>query len=350
MAIGCGAGAFGKAVATAPTVDGTVRLGGTRPLLVDWGPSDRTLLNTSREKGPLVIRFHDGVLEPLFNCHAKGKYAYAAERSMQVQDDIIESADELRAKMPAFGVKFEGDLQRAGKLHVRMKVVGMYSADQPYFRRADLQGVQAECDSATAVASHITVGAFRLYTLSRGKLNGDVAVGTEADVGGESEASEQDLNEAGDDNACGNAVASDTQPPDGCTTSLQLVLSPLQEERSPQPVPVAETPALPMRTTGVIVSGVGVASLVVGGVFGGLTFASWDHANSECPSHSGCSAQASSDRSNALTFGTISNVGFIAGGVLLAGGLTLYFTAPKDRAPNVGIEMAPGRLGVAGRF
>ena len=104
------------------------------------------------------------------------------------------------------------------------------------------------------------------------------------------------------------------------------------------------------RVLGLVAGGVGLVGLAVGGIFGGLTFSSWGNVNSECPNHAGCSAQATNNHSNAVTFGTVSTAGFIAGGVLLAGGVTLYFTAPGDRSPSVGIQMAPGGLGVAGRF
>jgi hypothetical protein len=104
------------------------------------------------------------------------------------------------------------------------------------------------------------------------------------------------------------------------------------------------------RVFGLALGGAGFAGLAVGSIFGGLTFSSWGHANSECPSHSGCSTQATSDRSNALTFGTVSTVAFIAGGVLLMGGLTLYLTAPKGRTPGLGVQLAPLGLGMAGGF
>ena len=104
------------------------------------------------------------------------------------------------------------------------------------------------------------------------------------------------------------------------------------------------------RVLGLVSGGVGLVGLAVGGIFGGLTFSSWGNVNSECPSHAGCSAQATNNHSNAVTFGTVSTAGFVAGGLLLAGGFTLYFTAPKDRSPTVGIQVAPGGLGVAGRF
>ena len=46
----------------------------------------------------------------------------------------------------------------------------------------------------------------------------------------------------------------------------------------------------------------------------------------------------------------VSTVGFIAGGVLLAGGLTLYFTAPRGDSPRVGLEARPGGFAVSGEF
>jgi hypothetical protein len=105
------------------------------------------------------------------------------------------------------------------------------------------------------------------------------------------------------------------------------------------------------RVLGVVVGSVGLVGLAVGSVFGGLDFSSWGNANRECPDHKGCSSQATSDRSNALVFGNVSTVSFIAGGVLLAGGLSLYFTAPNDQvSPSVGIQVAPGRLDLTGSF
>ena len=104
------------------------------------------------------------------------------------------------------------------------------------------------------------------------------------------------------------------------------------------------------RVFGLALGGAGVAGLAVGSIFGGLTFSSWGHANSECTSHTGCSTQAASDRSNALTFGTVSTASFIAGGVMLTGGLTVYLTAPKGRTASLGVQLASLGLGMAGGF
>ncbi len=104
------------------------------------------------------------------------------------------------------------------------------------------------------------------------------------------------------------------------------------------------------RVAGIVVGAVGIAGLGVGGIFGVLGSSSWSTAKRECPTATGCSPQAMSDRSSAVTSATISTVGFIAGGVLLAGGLTLFFTAPKGDAPRVGLEARPNGLAVNGEF
>jgi hypothetical protein len=104
------------------------------------------------------------------------------------------------------------------------------------------------------------------------------------------------------------------------------------------------------RLLGLIVGGAGLAGLGLGGVFGGLTFSSWSSANHECPSHADCTAQATKDRSNAVTFGAISTASFVAGGVLLAGGLTVCLTAPKDHMPTTDLEVLPGGFAVTGSF
>ena len=106
------------------------------------------------------------------------------------------------------------------------------------------------------------------------------------------------------------------------------------------------------RVLGLVVGSAGLAGVAAGGIFGALTFSTWSKANSECPSHMGCPTSATNDRSSAVTFGTVSTVAFIAGGALLAGGLTLYVTAPKDRAPSValGADTTPAGLTVIGKF
>jgi hypothetical protein len=104
------------------------------------------------------------------------------------------------------------------------------------------------------------------------------------------------------------------------------------------------------RVAAFTVGGVGIVGVGLGAVFGGLALSKWGSAKSACPTFSGCSTEASSERTSSVTFGTVSDVGFIAGGAMLAAAVTLYLTAPKGPSPVVGIEVVPGGLRVGGSF
>jgi hypothetical protein len=115
--------------------------------------------------------------------------------------------------------------------------------------------------------------------------------------------------------------------------------------------------AHPLRTLGIAAGGISVGALILGGVFGGVAAAKWSSSQNECSP--GCQptahSQAVSDHDSALTFATASTVGFVAGGVLLTGGVAFFFwpAARKDAAawtvsPMFGSGQAGAALG--GRF
>jgi hypothetical protein len=85
------------------------------------------------------------------------------------------------------------------------------------------------------------------------------------------------------------------------------------------------------RTVGFATAAVGVVGLITGTVAGVTASNDWSRAQSECssadcPNHDA----AVSDHNATLTAATVSTVGFIAGGVLAAGGLALFLTAPSE--------------------
>jgi hypothetical protein len=87
----------------------------------------------------------------------------------------------------------------------------------------------------------------------------------------------------------------------------------------------------PLRPVGLVLGGVGVAGLIAGGVMGGLAISKWNASQSACGSPSQCPdhAQSVSDHDSATSLATVSTVMFVAGGVALAAGATLYLVAPK---------------------
>lgn len=101
-------------------------------------------------------------------------------------------------------------------------------------------------------------------------------------------------------------------------------------------------PGTAQRTIGLVVGGAGVVGLVVGGVFGLVSKSTYDNAfTNECKgTRNGCTSQGAQDGQTAHDQAMLSTIGFVAGGLLLAGGAVLYFTAPKGDA--VGIAPAVG--------
>jgi hypothetical protein len=113
------------------------------------------------------------------------------------------------------------------------------------------------------------------------------------------------------------------------------------------PPPAPSTPGSTQRVLGVLVAGVGVAGIAVGSVFGVLASSQKNDAGSQC-SGAVCNAAGISDLNDARSKATVSTVGFIAGGALLAGGVVLYLVAPHASS-TTGLGVAPGADGsVAG--
>jgi hypothetical protein len=142
---------------------------------------------------------------------------------------------------------------------------------------------------------------------------------------------------------------------------LAVAWAPTPARTGPPPVvaPVAAAPARAAdpaghrrRVLGVVVASAGLAGLAVGALFGGVALSSWSSVNSVCPSHRDCPSQALSDHDNAVTFSTVSDVGFIAGGVLVASGLALYLTAPASRehTQSIRVDLVPGGAWLRGTF
>jgi hypothetical protein len=101
------------------------------------------------------------------------------------------------------------------------------------------------------------------------------------------------------------------------------------------------------RTAGITLGVIGLAGVAAGTIFGSLTLSKWSTAKGECSTGTQCSQKAIEDRSTAVTYSTVSDVGLIAGGVLAATGIILYVTAPSV-ATTTGLRVTPG--GLAGTF
>jgi hypothetical protein len=126
------------------------------------------------------------------------------------------------------------------------------------------------------------------------------------------------------------AVTLDTAPK---APTPSAAPSPPQPARAP-----SQTGGSPLATIGLVAGAAGIAGLVLGTVTGVLALST---KSSYCPNGM---CEPGHPASTIHTEETISTVGFVAGGILLAGGATLFLVAPKGNAERVGAKLAVGPL------
>jgi hypothetical protein len=137
----------------------------------------------------------------------------------------------------------------------------------------------------------------------------------------------------------------------GVTIILQQTASSLETVPADQDMSGDALPIPP-----IIVMGVGVVGLVVGAVTGGVALSKASELNELCPSNP-CASENESLKDDANTMGTVSTIGFVAGGVLLAGGgawlIYELMASPADEPASdehLTLRFGPGHLGLFGRF
>jgi hypothetical protein len=107
------------------------------------------------------------------------------------------------------------------------------------------------------------------------------------------------------------------------------------------------------RIGGIALASAGVAGVGLGAFFGLRAVSKKDDAGCDgnvCPD-----AESRALYEDAQSAGNVSTIGFIAGGLALAGGAVLYFTAPRassEKGVEAGALLSPGLIGVraGGRF
>jgi hypothetical protein len=100
---------------------------------------------------------------------------------------------------------------------------------------------------------------------------------------------------------------------------------------------------------GFVAIGAGGLGLVLGGVTGGLAMSKRSSLESSGCTDTRCPHDKQSDVNKLDTLRLVSTVGFIAGGVLAAGGITLLLSAPSSEH-QVGAVLAGDGIAVRGRF
>jgi hypothetical protein len=140
-------------------------------------------------------------------------------------------------------------------------------------------------------------------------------------------------------------------------TVPRLEPAPLEPVASTPAAGSAATSAIPLASgdpgrtqhiVGGVAAGAGVIGVAVGAVLGFVAKSKLDQSNADghCDTTDFCDPIGSSLRKSAESAATGSTVAFIVGGVFVAAGAVVWFTAPRpDAAPRVGL--APGPQGMA---
>jgi len=111
-------------------------------------------------------------------------------------------------------------------------------------------------------------------------------------------------------------------------------------------------PSSPDHTLAYLAFGVGGASLITGGIFGGLALSQKSNLDNECPARK-CGPAYHSDNDSYGTKKTLSGVGLIAGAALVGAGVVLYFTASApsgEQQARIGAFYNGQQLGLRGAF
>lgn len=117
--------------------------------------------------------------------------------------------------------------------------------------------------------------------------------------------------------------------------------------------PAADKPSdgSTQRVLGIVAGGVGLVGVGVGTIFGLQASSSWKDAKKECTDFPyGCSSKGSSLKDDASSQATLSTVGFIVGGVGLAAGAVLFFTAGSGKEESVAVGVGPSSVTIKGTF
>ncbi len=121
----------------------------------------------------------------------------------------------------------------------------------------------------------------------------------------------------------------------------------------PEPDTPPTRPGRAQRAVGVVVGGVGLATIGVGSYFGFRALGSDDDARDLCPERSCSDPEGVALSDDAMDHSARANGLFVAGGAALTTGVVLYLTAPKH-AKRSTLYVAPATggatIGASGRF
>lgn len=114
------------------------------------------------------------------------------------------------------------------------------------------------------------------------------------------------------------------------------------------------SPGSSLKTVGWVLGAVGLVGVTVGAITGLSAISANNRSKDVCPANGVCPDEsARADNDSARSSATISTIGFVAGGVLFAGGLALVLTSPSSSSSNkasASLRASPNALFLQGSW
>lgn len=175
------------------------------------------------QQGVAVVRYDCDTLEVVRDCRVQGSYAFFGinrkEEVVQLSD-----ADEIRVNLPNMGANFVADLgatlDRGAALDLATVLVGI---ERTTVRRVSSTQLQGECTGATHTVRGAYVGAFKMRTGTRGRIQ-TTATLFGADSSASSVSSRLMGSSDGNRVACLQVSAGATSAPADCSAMVRLEL------------------------------------------------------------------------------------------------------------------------------
>jgi hypothetical protein len=96
-----------------------------------------------------------------------------------------------------------------------------------------------------------------------------------------------------------------------------------------------------LRYTGLAVGGLGVVGVVIGSIFGVRAIGLNNDSKHDCDAQNVCGPAGTASRHDAQSAGDVSTVAFVAGGVLVAGGVTMFVLGQPHSSGATAVRAAP---------
>lgn len=188
-------------------------------LVVDMRSAERTDLEVAMKGGLAVVHYDCKGLRVVRGCALSGTYAYAGVSPKQevVQ---ISGSDELSANLPFSAARIGAEVGRDSSLDVAVMLVGKRTTSREGAAPAELVG---SCEGATHFVRAAAVGAFAVEDATRGRVRTAAELfGT--GVSAASSSSKRSARRDGDLESCRKASVLASEPPERCSSAVNLEL------------------------------------------------------------------------------------------------------------------------------